>query len=138
LSCPLNDVLKFVIQEHYARSHHFDFRLERDGVFKSWAVPKGIPEEPGIKRLAIQVDDHMLAFGEFEGIIPQGQYGAGAIHLWDQGTYELFGWSWGRIVFSLQGKRIDGLFSMVRFKNKNSHKWLLSKIKSDELPLSRG
>lgn len=66
---------RFVIQEHHARTHHFDFRLERDEVFKSWAIPKGIPEAVGIKRLAVQVEDHTLAFGEFEGTIPQGEYG---------------------------------------------------------------
>ena len=73
---------RFVIQEHQARTHHFDFRLEKDGVFKSWAVPKGIPQEAGVRILAIQVDDHELPFGDFEGKIPAGQYGAGTVVIW--------------------------------------------------------
>lgn len=78
---------RFVIQEHCARTHHFDFRLEKDGVFKSWDVPKGLPEHTGIKRLAVQVDDHDLSFGEFEGQISPGDYGAGKISIWDSGDY---------------------------------------------------
>src|SRR4249919_2614761 len=96
---------KFVIQEHHARTHHFDFRLEKDGVFKSWAVPKGLPEEVGVKRLAIQVEDHALEFGQFEGNIPPAQYGAGTIRIWDEGSYVEREWSDDRIVCSLHGKR---------------------------------
>lgn len=80
---------RFVIQEHSARTLHFDFRLERDGVFKSWAIPKGLPERQGVRRLAIRVADHTLAFGDFEGTIPEGEYGAGNVEIWDRGTYEL-------------------------------------------------
>lgn len=125
---------KFVIQEHHARSHHFDFRLEKDGVFKSWAIPKGVPETEAIHRLAIQVDDHALDFGDFEGTIPEGKYGAGVIRIWDQGGYEVIEWSADLIVFSIQGRRIDGFFSLVRFKNKDRNKWLLSKIAKPEIP----
>lgn len=116
---------RFVIQEHSARTHHFDFRLEKEGVFKSWAVPKGLPEEPGIKRLAIQVEDHPLAFGSFAGQIPKGQYGAGEIHVWDQGIYEAKAWSDDRIAFTLEGSRIHGDFDLVRFQHGRPEAWLI-------------
>jgi len=116
---------RFVIQEHHARSHHFDFRLELDGVFKSWAVPKGLPETSGVKRLAVQVEDHDLAFGSFEGSIPNGKYGAGTIQVWDSGEYELMEWSEKRIAFTLAGKRVAGKFVMVRFNEADTSKWLL-------------
>lgn len=116
---------RFVVQEHHARSHHFDFRLEKEGVFKSWAVPKGLPEEPGVKRLAVQVKDHNLEFGGFEGSIPTGEYGAGTIRIWDTGEYDLAEWSESRIAFTLCGKRINGNFVMVRFKGPDTAKWLL-------------
>jgi DNA ligase D-like protein (predicted 3'-phosphoesterase) len=116
---------RFVIQEHQARSHHFDVRLEKDGVFKSWAVPKGVPEASGIKRLAVQVEDHDLAFGSFEGSIPKGKYGAGNIQVWDSGEYELTEWSEKRVLFTLLGKRVAGKFVMVRFNEVETSKWLL-------------
>lgn len=118
---------RFVIQEHQARSHHFDFRLEKDGVFKSWAVPKGIPESPGVKRLAVQVDDHDLQFGNFEGSIPEGTYGAGLIRVWDKGEYEITEWSERRIAFTLNGNRTKGDYVLVRFREPEISKWLLIK-----------
>ena len=119
---------RFVIQEHHARTHHFDFRLEKDGVFKSWAVPKGLPDAPGIKRLAVQVEDHALAFGDFEGTIPEGEYGAGEIRIWDRGSYEPEEWTEARIVFVLSGCRIAGRFTMVRFKEPDTQKWLVFRL----------
>jgi bifunctional non-homologous end joining protein LigD len=116
---------RFVIQKHDARTFHYDFRLERDGMFKSWAVPKGLPERPGIRRLALQVEDHSLAFGDFEGEIPEGQYGAGAVEIWDRGSYTLHEWTDEKIVFSLEGQRLAGRFCMIRFHRKGEREWLV-------------
>jgi bifunctional non-homologous end joining protein LigD len=121
-------MLKFVVQEHYASTHHFDFRLEKDGIFKSWAVPKGIPDQPGTKRLAVQVDDHDISFGDFEGVIPEGQYGAGTIQIWDRGLYEVETWSDNKIAFTLHGKRADGRYNLVRFTKGRPADWLLFKL----------
>ena len=116
---------QFVVQEHHARTHHLDFRLKRDGVFKSWVLPKGIPDQPGIRRLAIQVDDHDLAFGDFSREIPAGQYGAGTIAVWDRGNYECHECTAARIRFSLHGQRVIGTFTMVRFKRGAERNWLI-------------
>jgi bifunctional non-homologous end joining protein LigD len=120
-------MLKFVIQEHHARSHHYDFRLEKDSVYKSWALPKGMPEVAGVRHLAVQVEDHALTFGTFEGLIPKGQYGAGKIEIWDAGTYEASEWSETRIAFVLFGARVQGQFLLVRFSDPSTSKWLLMK-----------
>lgn len=117
---------RFVVQEHHARHLHYDFRLEKEGVLKSWAVPKGIPERKAIKRLAIQVEDHALDYIDFEGIIPEGQYGAGTVKIWDRGSYELESETDKRIVFRLNGKRLKGTYSLVHLKE---NKWLLIKIR---------
>lgn len=116
---------RFVVQEHHARTHHFDFRLEKDGVFKSWAVPKGLPDAVGVKRLAIQVDDHALEFGAFEGTIPQGEYGAGEIHVWDSGTYDVVEWTPDRITVNLHGTHTAGSFEILKFKHGKEREWLI-------------
>lgn len=116
---------RFVIQKHAARTLHYDFRLEKEGVFKSWVVPKGVPETVGVKRLAIQVDDHDLAFGEFEGVIPEGQYGAGKIEIWDCGTYRQREWTDNRISVDLKGARVTGVFVLDRFPSRGDDCWLL-------------
>ncbi len=116
---------RFVVQKHRARTLHYDFRLERDGVFKSWAVPKGIPETIGTRRLAVQVPDHPLEYGSFEGTIPAGEYGAETVEIWDEGTYELLEWSADTIGFILHGQRFDGPYTLIRFDGKGPRDWLL-------------
>ncbi|HHT9146691.1 MAG: DNA polymerase ligase N-terminal domain-containing protein [Candidatus Brocadiaceae bacterium] len=117
----------FVIQKHKATHLHFDFRLEMDGVLKSWAVPKGLPEEPGIKRLAVAVEDHSLDYIDFGGIIPEGHYGAGVVEVWDKGEYELESREKHKIVFYLAGKRIQGWYALIHTNDKN---WLIFKMKN--------
>lgn len=107
---------RFVIQEHHARNLHWDLRLERDGVLKSWAVPKGVPEQPGIKRLAIPTEDHPMEYAAFEGTIPEGEYGAGTVSIWDAGTYTQKRWTDREIEVDFHGKRITGPYAMIKTK----------------------
>lgn len=116
---------RFVVQEHHSRRLHWDFRLERDGVLKSWAVPKGIPLERGIRRLAVQVEDHPLDYISFSGTIPAGNYGAGEVFIWDQGHYAAAEYSDSKITLAMLGDRIKGGYELVRTDNSN---WLLFKI----------
>jgi len=118
----------FVIQEHWASHHHFDFRLEMDGVLKSWAVPKEIPTEEGIKRLAIQVEDHPLEYANFEGEIPEGQYGAGKVKIWDKGEYEIIERKEDKIKFRLKGIKLNGIYQLIKYKGRENQ-WLLMKVK---------
>jgi DNA ligase D-like protein (predicted 3'-phosphoesterase) len=118
---------RFVVQRHQARTLHYDFRLEKDGVFKSWAVPKGLPEEPGVQRLALATDDHDLAFGDFQGQIPAGEPGAGAVELWDRGTYTVHDWTDSFVSVTLAGSRYVGGYSLVRFERGGARAWLISK-----------
>ena len=122
---------KFVVHEHHARQLHFDFRLELDGVLKSWAVPKEPPADAGVRRLAVQVDDHELGYIDFHGTIPEGQYGAGEVLIWDSGTFELLERDDDRLVFKLNGERINGAYVLVRMKGKGEKNWLLLKKKAD-------
>jgi DNA ligase D-like protein (predicted 3'-phosphoesterase) len=122
--------LRFVVQRHQSRSPHYDFRLERDGVFKSWAVPKGLPDEPGMQRLALATDDHDLAFGDFAGAIPAGRPSAGVIERWDDGTYALHEWTDTQIAFTLFGNRYVGEFRLTRFERGGDRAWLLAKRKT--------
>jgi bifunctional non-homologous end joining protein LigD len=117
----------FVVQRHAARSLHYDFRLERHGVLASWAVPKGVPLEPGVRALAVHVEDHPLEYGGFEGEIPQGEYGGGTVEIWDSGTYELLEEKAdGGLTVRLHGRRLEGTWTLVPAaldgKEKN---WLL-------------
>jgi len=120
----------FVVQEHHARRLHYDLRLEKDGVLKSWAVPKGIPQSSGERRLAMQVEDHPYEYAGFEGTIPEGQYGAGTVKIWDKGTYEPKLWEDDKIEFTLNGQTLKGRYVLVRLKRaKEDNAWLLLKGK---------
>jgi bifunctional non-homologous end joining protein LigD len=118
----------FVIQEHHARALHYDFRLEKDGVLKSWAVPKGMPESDE-KRLAVETEDHPYEYRTFEGTIPKGQYGAGTVKIWDKGTYEAKIWENDKIEVTLDGQRLKGRYVLVRLKRAGDKDWLLLKGK---------
>lgn len=122
----------FVVQEHKARRLHYDFRLAREGVLKSWAVPKGFPTEPETRRLAVQTEDHPLEYGGFEGTIPKGHYGAGTVKIWDKGSYELKLWTEDKIEFALKGQKLHGNYVLIRTKRRTPQKredWLLIKIR---------
>src|SRR5580698_6133051 len=119
--------LKFVIQKHAASHLHYDFRLELDGVLKSWAVPKGPSLAPSTKRLAMQVEDHPIEYGDFEGIIPQGEYGGGTVMLWDHGTWEPIedgnaALRNGSLKFALHGEKLQGRWMLVRKGGKRGEK----------------
>jgi len=118
---------RFVIQKHRATHLHYDFRLEMDNVLKSWAVPKEPPTQPSIRRLAVQVEDHELSYIDFEGAIPEGEYGAGTVEIWDKGTYMLKNRSDKIIEFTLDGSKLKGNYALINFKENN---WLLIKKKS--------
>jgi bifunctional non-homologous end joining protein LigD len=125
--------MKFVVHEHHATRLHYDFRLEIAGVLKSWAIPKGPSMNPSNKRLAVMVEDHFLEYGEFEGIIPQGLYGAGPVLIWDSGEFEAEGdpetaLKQGKLRFALNGKKLKGGFSLVLMRGRGTGKeWLLIK-----------
>jgi DNA ligase D-like protein (predicted 3'-phosphoesterase) len=120
----------FVVQEHHASHLHYDFRLALDGVLKSWAVPKGVPEEPKVKKLAVQTEDHPMDYADFEGSIPKGEYGAGEVRIWDKGTFQLKERGEDKLVFALQGARLNGTYALVRFKGKEKQakNWLIMKL----------
>jgi bifunctional non-homologous end joining protein LigD len=124
---------RFVVQEHHARNVHWDLRLEMEGVLRSWAIPKGPSLDPADKRLAVLVEDHPVEYGEFEGIIPPGNYGAGTVMLWDRGTYECLegdpadAFRKGKLTLRLNGEKLRGEFHFVRTKRNNGRDWLLFK-----------
>lgn len=128
----------FVVQEHHASHLHYDFRLELNGVLKSWAVPKGPSLDPKIKRLAVEVEDHPLDYGQFEGVIPEGHYGAGQVHIWDTGVWipvgsPRAGLAKGHLEFELKGKQLHGRWMLLRTQRATGKKaqWLLVK-RTDE------
>jgi bifunctional non-homologous end joining protein LigD len=133
--------LEFVVQRHKATRLHYDFRLEMDGVLKSWAVPKGPSLNPKDKRLAMMVEDHPYDYKNFEGVIPEGNYGAGIVEIWDSGTYVDIdnsprevaekklksGLKAGNLKFQLFGKKLNGEFALVKLKSNDDNSWLLIK-----------
>jgi len=120
---------RFVVQEHRATRLHWDLRLELDGVLKSWAVPRGPPVESGIRRLAVEVEDHPVDYITFKGTIPKGEYGAGTVKIWDKGTFRLKTRTDNMYEFWLKGKRLKGKYALIRFKEKN---WLIFKTKTED------
>jgi bifunctional non-homologous end joining protein LigD len=133
--------LQFVIQKHAASHLHYDFRLELDGVMKSWAVPKGPSLDPTVRRLAMEVEDHPISYNTFEGTIPQGEYGGGTVMLWDRGTYEADdgggaeslrrGYEKGELRFVMRGKRLKGGFVLARLRRPGRPQWLLIKRRDE-------
>src|ERR1041385_7129914 len=139
---PIGNVQKksgnsFVIQKHHATRLHYDFRLEMEGVLRSWAIPKGPSLNPADKRLAMETEDHPIDYGEFEGVIPKGNYGAGKVIIWDNGTYDMVdpdtpekGWKKGKLHFTLHGKKLRGEWVLVR-GSRGPRQWIFFKIRDD-------
>jgi bifunctional non-homologous end joining protein LigD len=121
----------FVIHEHHARALHWDLRLERDGVLVSWAVPKGLPTDPKVNRLAVHVEDHPLEYGRFEGTIGDHEYGAGTVKIWDAGTYTTEKWTDREVKFVLHGRRTTGRFVLFQTDGKN---WMLHRMDTAAAP----
>jgi DNA ligase D-like protein (predicted 3'-phosphoesterase) len=133
----------FVVQEHQASTHHFDFRIEVDGVLKSWAVPRGPSTDPRDKRLAVAVEDHPLDYAEFEGAIPEDEYGGGAVIVWDRGTYDNLtvkngklkpvadAIADGHLIIALHGQKLSGGYALQRIGGGEQTKWLLIKTRDD-------
>lgn len=125
----------FVIQEHHARKLHWDFRLERDGVLASWALPKNLPEDSRVNHLAVHVEDHPLDYGSFEGDIPKGQYGGGHVEIWDSGTYDTVKWRDGEVIVDLHGQRATGRYALIRTDPARDKNWLIHLMRAeDEMP----
>ena len=115
----------FVVQEHHARAFHWDFRLEHEGVLVSWALPKGVPEDPKSNHLAVHTEDHPLDYGTFEGEIPAGEYGGGQVRIWDHGHFELEKWTPTEVKIVLHGSRVSGRYVLFSTKGKN---WMIHRM----------
>ena len=117
----------YVIQKHSATHLHYDLRLEMNNVLKSWAIPKEPPTFAGVRRLAIQVEDHTVEYATFEGVIPEGEYGAGTVEIWDRGSYNLIDQKEDKLVIEINGSKLKGIYVLVRFKDPKE--WLFFKKK---------
>jgi len=115
----------YVIQKHSATHLHYDLRLEMDGVLRSWAIPKEPPTLAGVRRLAVEVEDHPVEYAYFEGTIPEGEYGAGSVEIWDKGTYKLTDRKQDKLVIEISGNKLKGSYILVRFKDQKN--WLFFK-----------
>src|ERR671916_846731 len=118
---------RFVVQEHHARSMHWDLRLEHEGTLASWAVPRGIPADPARNHLAVRTEDHPLEYLDFHGEIPAGQYGAGTMTIWDRGTYECHKWEKGKVVVSFHGERLSGRYALFR-AGSDEKDWMIHRM----------
>ena len=118
----------YVIQKHNASHLHFDLRLEMDGVLKSWAVPKEPPSVFGVKRLAVQVEDHPVEYASFEGTIPRGEYGAGSVEIWDRGSYKLLDRKENKLILEIDGIKLSGAYVLIRLKDGKN--WIFFKKKA--------
>ncbi len=125
--------LVYVVQKHQASRLHYDLRLEENGVLKSWAIPKVPLDKAGIKRLAVETEDHPLGYESFEGAIPEPEYGAGTVEIWDRGEYEPVESGPGKMVVIIRGTRLNGRFALIRIKTKEGgdKNWLFFKLKTD-------
>ena len=120
----------YVFHKHDASHLHWDLRLEMEGVLKSWAVPKEPPTEPGVRRLAVAVEDHPLEYASFKGVIPEGEYGAGTVEIWDKGTYTLVSLKEDKLVVDIHGDKLRGKFVLVKTKfGGKGNNWLFFKMK---------
>lgn len=122
----------YVIQRHDASHLHYDLRLQEDDVLKSWAVPKKPPLKHGIKRLAVQTEDHPLGYEDFEGTIPEGEYGAGNVEIWDKGTYVPIEKNPSKRIFNISGNKLQGEYGLIKLKKKDpdDKNWLFFKVKN--------
>lgn len=126
--------LVYVIQKHRATHLHYDLRLEEEGVLKSWAIPKEPPLNPGVKRLAVETEDHPLGYEDFEGEIPEGEYGAGIVEIWDKGSYLPLEIAPGKKIIEIRGKRLKGTYALIKIKTKDGSdkNWLFFKVSGEK------
>jgi len=122
----------YLIQKHQASHLHYDLRLQEGGVLKSWAIPKLPPQKEGVRRLAVETEDHPLSYAKFEGLIPQGEYGAGKVEVWDSGTYLLRESDKGKRVIEIKGRKLNGRYGLIKLKagNPEDKNWLFFKLKN--------